>query len=294
MERMIEEINPEDLPFDIEDELGEVALARQPYPGAYFVTTRGIFDPKCDEYYIVLDNSPAISQTVKKYGEALPNHPGLLLYPFSSPRSGWRLVDYEGLKYLTQNHLPIPEDESLRRSAIYSAEYHPEYFGPFPVPVLTPSGCTLRYKALDNGIYWLETEHCVQMLAVCYPIWSSELAEYALKFGQQMEYDRTHGIDNTFGYLFFSEHDSSVPIFNLLQSRRKWSESGCIQEAALMNAIWKDFPEYAASHNLREETGANDFLGHLLNFLGEDVELKGSSEHNITISPGAGTKFFIW
>lgn len=286
---------PEQLPFQIEEDLGEILLAEQPYPDVYYVVAKEeetSLLPK--EYYVVLKDTQTISQAVKKYGKGIPGYPELLLYPLSEDKSGWRLVDYEGLRYLTQNRLQMPEQKSLHDTAVYSMEYHPEYFGTYPVPAVTPAGYMLRYKTLDNGIYWLETDLCKQFLSVCYPIWSSELSETALSLGQQAEYDQTHGIDKTLGCLFFSEHDSCIPLFELLQLRRAWENLGCINGPALMNAVWKDFPEYAATHNLREQSGANDFLGRMLKELGADVDLNGSAKYMIAMSPQTDTDFICW
>ena len=185
---MGEQIDPELLPFQIE-ELGEIVLAEQPYPGVYHIAAKKsetVFT--ASEYYIVVKNTPIISQTVKNYGKICIGHPELLLYPLSDDKSGWRLVEYEGMKYLTQNHLPLPERETLHSTAIYFMEYHPEYFGEYPVPIITPRGYTLRHMRLDNGVYWLETDRCEQMLSVCHPIWSCELSAAALSLKQETDY----------------------------------------------------------------------------------------------------------
>ncbi len=266
--------------------------ADQPYPGVYHIAAKNdeaeLF---AAEYYIVLAETKTISQTVKGYGRTVSGHPELLIYPLSEDKSGWRLVDYEGIRYLAQNQLPLPEQTSLHETAVYSMEHHPEYFGTYPVPMVTPAGYTLRHKRLDNGIYWLETDRCEQMLAVCYPIWSSELSEAALALGRQTEYDQVHGIDNTLGCLFFSKQGSCIPLFELLQLREDWKT---VNSAALMNAVWQDFPEYAAAYNLGEQSGAHDLLGRLMNALGAEVELSGSAEHVISMSPEAGTDFICW
>lgn len=285
-------IDPELLPFQLEDELGEIVLAEQPYPGVYYIATqKNEAQIIASEYYVVMKDTSVISQTVKKYGQAIDGHSKLLLYSMSDDKSGWRLVCYEGLKYLAQNHLPLPEQTSLHITAVYNMEYHPEYFGVYPAPTVTPAGYTLRYKQLDNGIYWLETDQCERMLSVCYPIWASELSATAQALGKQAEHDQAHGIENTLGCLFFSELDSCIPLFELLQVREHLE---AVDKAALMNAIWKNFPEYAAAYNLEEQSGAHDVLGQLLNVLGEKVELRGSAENVIIICPEAGTNFVTW
>jgi len=288
-------IDPEKLPFQIEDEIGGILLANQTYPGVYYVAAKkDEADSLTAEYYIIPKDTQVISQAVKNYGQAISGHPELLVYPLADDRSGWRLVDYEGLKYLIQNRLQLPEHMSLHETAVYSMEYHPEYFGAYPVPLITPAGYMLRHRELCSGVYWLETDRCEQMLTVCYPIWSSELSETALSLGQQTEYDQMHGINTTFGYIFFSKRDSCVPLFELLRVRKGWDGSSHINAAALMNAIWSDFPEYAMAHNLREQSGTNDLLGQLMNELGIEVELNGSAENMITMAPPNGTDFICW
>lgn len=87
-------------------------------------------------------------------------------------------------------------------AALYGMEKHPEYFGEYPVPGITPRGYTVRHKKIINGVYWLETDHCEEMLAVCYPIWQADITVPEQNLGEQLEHDRMQGIENTFGYLF--------------------------------------------------------------------------------------------
>ena len=80
---------------------------------------------------------------------------------------------------------------------------------------LTPRGFTVRHKTILNGVYWLETDRCEEMLAVCYPIWKSDISIPEQNQGEQLEYDRMYGIDNTLGYLFFSKQNSIIPLHEL-------------------------------------------------------------------------------
>ncbi len=82
-------IDPETLPFQIEDEIGEIQSANQPYPGVYYVAAKkDEADSLAVEYYIASKDTQVISQTVKKYGKAIPDHPELLIYPLTNDRSG--------------------------------------------------------------------------------------------------------------------------------------------------------------------------------------------------------------
>ena len=74
-----------------------------------------------------------------------------------------------------------------------------------PVPALTPWGYTIRHRALDNGIYWIETDQCEEVLAVAHPAWAADLPKSVLRHGRQLTYDTEHGINHTLGYKFFSK-----------------------------------------------------------------------------------------
>ena len=165
----------------------------------------------------------------------------------------------------------------------------PSYFGTFPVPPYTPWGWTFRYKALDNGVYWLETSQCKTALAVCHPVWSTEFSEVVAQAGQKLA--RSNAGDVELDYLFFEKEASCTAIFELLKVRPEWLETGLIRRPELMNAIWKYAPIYAAAYNAEEQAGLHDGLGILLQMLGEDSEPQGSPEHMISLAPDAGTDF---
>lgn len=61
-----------------------------------------------------------------------------------------------------------------------------------------------------------------------------------------------------------------------------------------MNAIWTYHPDYALSHNLREQQGLNDMLGLLMNSVGAEVELSGSAENMVTLTADVGTEYVRW
>ena len=128
------------------------------------------------------------------------------------------------------------------------------------------------------------------MLAVTYPLWDG-LSDLAQRLAELLPHDLDAGIENTLGYMFFSERASSIPIFELLSSYPSWTETSLIDRPALMNAIWHDFPEYAAAANIQEQSGANDMVGMLLREFGEDAEPHVSPDRLIHLSPDAGTSF---
>ena len=186
------EISPDDLPFDLTAELGEVVAVELKSPGVYYIATQKEGDsPDYPEVYVVTADAPAISEKARTYGQEFPGHPDLRVYDILQPKSGRYIIDFEMRRYQIKCHLPEIEDEdSLYTAALYGAEEHPDYFGAFPVPSLTPRGFTVRHKTILNGVYWLETDRCEEMLAVCYPIWKSDISIPEQNQGEQLEYDR--------------------------------------------------------------------------------------------------------
>lgn len=248
------EITPNDLPFDLSAELGEVVAAELKSPGVYYIATRKAGDiPECPEVYVVTADAPAISEKARTYGQEFPGHPDLRIYDTLQPKSGRYVIDFEMRRYQIKCHLPeIEDEESLYTAALYGAEEHPDYFGDFLVPSFTPRGFTVRHKTILNGVYWLETDRCEEMLAVCYPIWQGDITVPEQNQGEQLEYDQIHGIDNTLGYLFFSKQNSIIPLYELSLLHSEIEESGVVDVAALLNAICEFYPEYATIHNEEE------------------------------------------
>jgi len=67
--------------------------------------------------------------------------------------------------------------------------------------------------------------------------------------GEQLEYDRVRGIDNTLGYLFFTKQDSAIALYELSLVHQEIKTNGAVQMPALMNAICEFDPAYTAMHN---------------------------------------------
>ena len=244
-------IPPDKLPFDLTAELGEVVDAEQKSPGVYYLALKA--GERHPEVYVVTKDAPAISEKARSYGQKFLSYPDLRVYDLHQPGSGRYVIDFEILRYQMKRHLPeIETEDSLQTAALYGAEEHPDYFGNFPVPLFTPRGCTVRHRTIMNGVYWLETDRCEEMLAVCYPIWQANITTPEQNLGEQLEYDRIRGIDNTLGYLFFSKQGSPIPLYELSQLHPEVAESGVVDMAALLNAIYEFFPEYSAIHNEEE------------------------------------------
>lgn len=282
-ENTMENWNISDL---LEEILGGINAVEQESPGVCYLSVSGSEDWGGGEYYAVWSNAPNISEEAKGYGLRTEQCPELLLYPFAKDNGGWRIIRYELYKYRTENGLPMSEEDDFTDTALYGTEIHPEYFGMYPVPALTPWGYTLRHKILNNGIYWLETNQCRHVLAVCFPIWQ-ELSSAAMEIAVQIKYAQEF---HSKGPLFFEERTCCIPIWELMKVRRQW-ESNIVDRTALMNAIWKYFPEYATIYNTQVQQGLQDTAGLLLNAVDMQVELEPDMDDVISISPQAGIDF---
>ena len=271
---------------NLEDELGSIIEKEQICPGVYLLTARNEDELLSRDYYAVTENS-VIPQDARTYGKKISD---LWLFPTTGDSEEYKIIQYEIAKYRAQNNLPL--DEPLRATAFFAAQSFPEYFGAFPVPLHTPRGCTIRHWSMDNGIYWLETDQCEEVLAVSYPVWSTELSDFTASLGEQTEYDKAHDIEKTLGYIFFPAKVSCIPLRELMRVRPEWAGT-VIDKPALMNAIWAAAPEYAALMNWQEQSGKNDLLSALLAEAGVEVEPNVSMENLITLFPTAGKKFLL-
>ena len=281
-------------PPNLEDVFHEIKSIETQGEGVfYFVAHDGSDLIMCEEYYVVDIDSPIISKEAKKYGKPVGGHPSLLLYSFAEERGGYKIIEYEVYRNAIKNKVEGYSNSDLRTLAYYNMEYHPEYFGSYPVPMLTPCGFTVRHRILANGIFFLETDQGMDLLAVCYPVWECEFSDYLRELALMTEYDSSHGIDNTLGFLFFKEPEYCLVVFELLSFQKEWLQ-GLVLRPQLMNAIWKYHPEYATTHNMEEQHGLHDGFGMLLNTLGHEVELSSSVDRMISITPNVDCNFFVF
>jgi len=281
----------DDILLVLEDDLGSIVMSQHITPGIIYVAAKTGDEAFPSEYYIAERDCTELSQEAKRYGRPLEHHPEFLCYPAGSPDNGRMVIEYEANRYLKKHGLPLMECESLLALADYGREYEPEYFGDYPAPIYTPKGLTLRYVTLKPGIFLIETDKLDKVLAVCYPIWNSEISDYTKSKGEQFTYDQLRGIDNTEGYLFFTEENACLALFELWPLSHLLEKSQRINTAAMMNAIWKYHPTYAASHNIREQAGLNDGLALLAISLGIDVDLQGSTDNVIPLFEDVGTDY---
>lgn len=277
----------------VEETFGEIIKIENPAPGVYEAVVKPEEDRPgfAGDYYIVEMDSSAISSAAKAHGKLIEGYTGVVSYDVDDTPSGKFIIDYELTKYRIRQGLPLPEGESLRSIALYGMEHHPDYFGEYPVPVLTPWGYTVRHQRIDNGVYWIETDKCRNVLSVCYPYWNTEFSEYAIKIGAKQNNGLIFDGEDSGEDLFFLDRDACIPIFELLEMRPEWSENNMVNPLALMNAIWDYHPKYALAYNTQEQAGLHDTLGLLVNSLGGEAELQGSPKNMIFMTPNMGNQY---
>lgn len=289
MDNEMDLLSSENLPLDL-GELGMVTEAELAMPGVYNAVLEFSETGLAVEAFIVLRNAGEISTAAKQYGKTDPGYPNLLVYSEDETGNTRYIVGYELFRYKILHHLPLPEGETIRSIAAAGAEMYPDYFGDYPVPIHTPWGCTTRHKIIANGLYWLETEQCQRGLAVAYPKYD-DLSDGARGLAEQFHDGSVQTDRDVPGYLFFTEANSSVPLFELVSVIPKEQIYCKINWPALMNAVYQHFPEYAAQHNLAEQTGLNDGLGQFLHTQGINVELKVIPEQLIFLTDWGGTQY---
>ena len=272
----------------LEAEIGPIGAIHENYPGVYLIDAGTELDILQREYYVVLDTSP-MAPRVQRYGQKMD---GLRLYPMKDAASGWRIVDYELCKYNDAvRDEPLPE-LFFRDMSLHAMELHPEYFGAFPVPFHTPCGYTLRCRTLANGVYWLETSHYKELLAVCFPVWNAELSPAAISLATIMEADRKRGVEESTCYVFFSKEASCVPIYELMETRKEW-EGTVIDTPALMNAIWTFMPQYAMRLNGGQTVEFESPASAFWESSGIEPFPEPRGERMIPMFPDAGTDFLL-
>lgn len=287
------EIPLKSLPFNLKGYRKEFGLLNNVVykcPGVYFTHMCSI-PGSCPSHdlYVVMEHAP-ISQEARSYGQKLPGLPGILLYQVEEKDFYHKIIEYEILKFYVKQGIPTSELDTLHSLALHGAELCPEYFGEYPAPTVTPWGYTTRYKTIRPGIFWIETDQCFTALAISY-IMQDDLSEEVLDMAYITEFDKERGIDESMGCLFFNEDQMCLAIFELIKASpsAKWDK---INIPALMNKIWKDFPEYATGYNLSEQSGQHDILGKILTCFDSSYKPESSSKNIISMTPEAGLDFF--
>ena len=269
-----------EFPEALEAEIGEIRRTEQEYPGVWYVSTGGDGERDGTEFYVVDRDTDSIPNEAKAYGAAVPDCPQYLLYPMEYENRVRKIIQYEALRYRMKNGVSDADRESLREIALDGMEERPEYFGALPAPTETPYGHTARYKTLTNGVFWLQTDCAETALAVAYPVWYDIFSPYVM--------EKAQGDADGFSYLFFPEKAICLALFELGRTYADMRNSPLINAAALMNAVYRDFPDYAVKYNLMEQAGGDSPLGQALN----GAERPVSADRMVRLTPEAGTNFF--
>lgn len=271
----------------VEESYGEVFDSEEQCPGVYYFACREDEYEPPKEVIVVERDCPHISEAVKAYGECLDDR--LLVYDYNDLYGGKQLVEYEVLRYRALNGLPSLDGDTMLSVAACAADAYPDYFGAIPAPVVTPRGYMTRYLTLANGIYAIETDAGARLIAVAGIIWSLELSEDTIALGE-----KTGDLPEELTHLFFGERDGCLALFELFHAYPALGWCPKLDWRALMNAIWQYHPDYAISHNLREQRGLNDLLGLALNDAGIETELTGSAKNMVALTAEAGTEYVRW
>ena len=266
-------------PEALEAAIGELRDTEEKCPGVWYVCTSGDGERDGTEFYVVDRNADAIPNEAKAYGAEIPDCPRYLLFPMEREDGVRKIIQYEALRYRMREGASEADRETLRETALDGMEENPKYFGELPVPVMTPYGHTARYKTLTNGVFWIQTDCLDNALAIAYPIWDDAFSEYAMKLAQ--------GDADGFGYLFFPETAICLAVFELGRTYRAMRECPQIDATAMMNAIYRDFPDYAVKYNIMEQAGGGNPLGQALS----DANRPASPDWMISLTPDAGTDF---
>ena len=290
MDELINARESDVFPYDASD-LGEIAESEKLCPGMFYIRVNSD-DPEHEtEYYIVDKQADYISGPAKTYGLLLSNEDSVLAFPCNAERGGKHILEYEMLRYKVKNGIADDSGETLLSLSTFGRERYPEYFGRFPAPMATPRGVTTRFQALQDGVFVLETDQCEKMLAVCFPIADSAFSPFTLERAEQTDYDQTHGLENTYGYIFFPNESMCLALFELLRGYRDLRSCKLLNIPALYNAIWENYPEYAVNYNSEEQLGFHDIFGTIFAELGCQVELGGSADNLIPIVADAGLNY---
>ena len=79
-----------------------------------------------------------------------------------------------------------------------------------------------------------------------------------------------------------------------MQTRMEAWSGTVIDKPALMNAIWRDAPEYAIMMNRQEQTGMNDLPTMLLGDFGIEAGPQILPDRMIAISADAGVDYLLF
>ncbi len=120
-------------------------------PGVYSVVIEQNHSPLPDRFYLVHADADTISDDAKAYGTPLDGFPDWLYYDQERQDSGKFIITYEIVRRQCLHQPSGMERDVLQLISAFGAKFHPDYFGMFPVPSVTPWGRTVRHRVVGNG-----------------------------------------------------------------------------------------------------------------------------------------------
>lgn len=237
-----------DYPFPIDEEKwGELIYMERYTPDIwYFVASvdPDISRPSTDGFYAVTKGSSKniFSEEALRYGEEIE---GVLYFDQDHGRDiiGYELMRAGKQISFTRKKGRAPSlDRALKDAAAFGSEDFPEYFGPLPVPQLSPLGPITRRRPIQDGVCLVEA-NSKWLLALSYPIWD-ELGDDTLRLALWNE-GTMEQADIVGGAAFFTSEQCGPAIYDLLYYKTKYLLlRECIEWDALVATLWEHHPSY--------------------------------------------------
>ena len=142
-----------------------------------------------------------------------------------------------------------------------------------------------------NGVFWIETDTGKITLAVSFPRWEDVFSPYALRYSMQDDHKDGVTDDDYQSYLYFREQAIPLAIFELQRYYKEFRASRLIDGRALMNVLYRDFPDYVMAYNVVEQRGLHDAHGLFLNAVGIETELSANPDNMVSQCPEAGFEY---
>ena len=278
-----------EFPYNLEADLGEFLEVEEFCPGIFYISAKSEDYPIALEYLVLKSDNTILSEIAKSYGKVPDFATDVLLYYLDDNFGGRQVAMYEVMRYRATHGMPPLSYGDVADIAVFGMENNPEYFGAFPVPIHTTRGKTLRYKTLARGVFAIETSTFERVVAICYPIWACDISDYVKTLGELLPGEKD--TVKTLPYLFFPEHSACLALFEIWNEYPVLAKSPCLNYAAIMNAVWERFPEFAAARNIHEQSGDNDVSAKLLKLTGIEIEPKLHPENMVYLTPEAGTDY---
>lgn len=233
---------------------GEVKEIEEECPGVFYIITSVEESVLCREIYAVTRKAipDIISKEAVRYGK---EQDGIYFFECGIEGSGFELVKYELLRYRTRHNLPLEAGDTLYSYAVFCMDKYPKYFGNFIPPRSTPWGMTIRYKRAAEGVFFLETDRCVWVLALSYSVWSICLSDFAQKLGVTSEHEKSM-LPEEARYLYFERNTCAPALYELLDAEECRGILDYVTSREVLEAhLCTYFPQYVMWHNLIEQSG---------------------------------------